>query len=174
MKPKNFRSTTEMSTCSSPHQMYQDLAVDAVLLHFNDQLPSFSDEENQRILDAAQVAAETVLGLAHVPNDWLSFLEALRSGAPGARQAKLRAELKDLVYDSMPAKDAKLSEDQQAALEGVRRCCTAKSYHNLTDAMFELDQAYGYEQCILIEQAFTLGYQIAHDPTRLLFEVSKP
>jgi len=166
MKARNFCSTLETETRLDPHRCFEALAIDAALLAVNDQLPSLSDEEQQRILDAAQVAAQAVLTLAHVPTDWLSFLEALRDN----RAAKLNDQLHGYIFDLLPPRDDGMSEAQMAALARVQACTAPKKFADLHSAMMDLELAYALEVNKVIEEAFTLGYQIAHDPTPILFK----
>ena len=166
MKTRNFHSTLESASRLSPHTCFEALAIDAALLALDDQLPTLSDEENQRIVDAAQAAAQAILKMAHVPWDWLSFLEALRDD----RAAKLNDQLHDYIYELLPPRDGAMSEDQMAALARVRACTAPKKFADLHDAMMDMELAYAMEVNKVIEQAFTLGYQIAHDPTPLLFK----
>ena len=165
MKNRDFCSTLEFATRLDPHRCFEALAIDAALLALNDQLPSLSDEEQQRILDAAQAAALAVLALAHVPTDWISFLEALRDD----RAAKLNDQLHGYIFDLLPPRDDAMSEEQMAALARVRACTAPKKFADLHSAMVDLELSFAIEVNKVIEEAFVLGYQIAHDPTPILF-----
>jgi hypothetical protein len=165
MKPKNFHSTISLETRLTPHDIYEALAVDAALLEIGDQLPELSDEEHDRVVRAAQRAASTIFELARVPTDWISFLAGLRSD----RTAKLHGELHDRIFDMMEPKNSQMTADQVAALERISALIQPGNYECLYDAMCALESSYADEANLLIEQAFALGFDIAHDPGRLIF-----
>lgn len=165
-KRRNFYSTVGSDTNMKPHDLYTALAIDAALLAVNDRLSELSDEQNQAVLDAAQTAAGAALQLAHVPNDWLDFLENLRSD----RQAKLRDTVHDAIYENLPPRDGAMSEEQMAALARVRACTAPKKFADLEQAMGDLELAYAIEVNTVIEQAFNLGFRVATEPAALLYE----
>lgn len=169
-KDLNFRSTVESGTLLTPHALYEMLAVDAVLLAMNEELPEMSDEENERLVAAAATAAQTVLALAHVATDWISLVEALHDD----RAAEIRGELLDIIYEHLPRTPKHIRQDQDDALVAIRALCDPGDYDKLHSAMFDLELAVGLEGNYLIEKAFQLGFEISRDPSRLIFRAMDP
>lgn len=167
MSSKNFISTLETETELSPREIFSALATDAALLELDSQLPQLSDEERQRILDAAQTAARAVLKLAQVPNDWISFLEAMRFDY----ESKLREELFYFLYDLMPPMDmASVDSRQQKAMADVRKLVAPANYGHLHEALTDLESANWGAVSEATEAGFILGFQVARDPRPILFE----
>lgn len=164
---KNFHSTLEAATRITPHAAFTALAIDAALLQVNDQLPALSDAEQARVIDAAQVAAQTVLALANVPTDWLSFIEALRHD----RSEQVRRLLWEIIDEHLPCDAARLfSEEKIAAVDRLRVLVRPGTHEALHDALFALEDAYLGHVLATVEEAFILGFEIAHNPAKLLLE----
>lgn len=164
-QPKNFGSTIECATQLTPHGTYESLAIDAALLQANDQLPSLSEEEQQRLISAASTAAQTVLALAQVPDVWLDFVGKLQHD----RREKMRSEMWESVFDLLPG-GADLSDAKTIAEGKIMTCARPGREEATRQAMNALADIYMGEVLEAIYSSFQLGYEIAHDPTRLLFE----
>lgn len=163
---KNFSSCVSSDTALDPHELYICLATDAVLLHFNDELPNLSDEENQRLLDAAHYAAQAVLRLAQVPTDWIAFQEALSFDY----ETTLRSDLHAIIYDLMRPINPVLSEEEGKALERIRKNVAPANYGQLHEAVQDYELANWRLISDGIEDGFKLGFQIAFDPRPILYE----
>lgn len=162
----NFSSCMEGDTDLTPHDVYVNLAIDATLLRFNDQLPEMGDDANQFLLDVAHTAATAALELARVPDDWLSLVGALHY----KREDKIRTELWEIVFELLPESSKDLHEEKTAAEEKILACAQPGRKEAMRRAMNDLDQSYMAEVLESIYASFALGYEIAHDPTRLIIE----
>lgn len=167
MQAKNFCSTLETETSLTPHKAYIALGIDAALLQFNDDLPNMTDDENQRLIEAAHVAAATALQLAQVPDQWLDFMEAMRADY----RNQVRQELWEIVFEQLPDDKARVCGDEKvAALEKLRRMVGESRKKALFDAVMELDEAYMTHLLYEVEEAFALGFEVASNPAKLLLE----
>ena len=169
MKPKNFYPSIETETKLKPYDAFESLAVDAAMLHYDEQLAGMSDEEAARLTNAAAIAARTVLQLARVPDDWLALVAALhRDEGP-----LLRSELHDAVYDLMGRPPKHITEAEREAIDRVRDLCLPGRRDELHKALLDYEFAHGLEVLDACEQAFRVGYNVARDPFKLIFEVKR-
>lgn len=163
---RNFCSTTETDTNLKVHELYINLGIDAALLIVNDRLPELSDEDNQTVIDAAQAAATAVLDLARVPNNWLDLLENLHYD----RSEKVRSEMWEIVFDLLPAAEDAAGERMGRIQTKILACAKPGREETMRRAVNELSDFYMREVLETIQAAFQLGYELAHDPTKLILE----
>lgn len=164
----NFVSTLATHTAIDPHAAYTCLAIDSALLHFNEQLPKLDDEEQQLICDSAQAAAQAVLAMAAVPNDWLDILVKLDRPAG----LEVRSGLWEIVFDLLDEGPA-AHERKTKLEETLLACAGASSKEAARNAINALSDVYMHEILESIYAAFQLGFEIATDPTRLIIEKTK-
>lgn len=165
----NFCSALETDSDLTPHDVYVALATDAALLALNDQLPDLDDEEHNRILKAACHAAQAVLALARVPDDWISIVAGLNY----ERDEKVKSILWEMLYDLLPCEDKGLRDDRGKAEKRIFSCVRPGKEDAMERAMGDLSNVYLGVSIATTEAAFHLGYEIAHDPTRLLLEKAR-
>lgn len=165
----HFCSTLESNPAATPHDFAINLALDAALLHLNDQLPHLDAAASQLILDAAQAAATAVLNLCHVPDEWPRFVACVNFDT----KSQVRSELWDIVLELMPKPARQIREQQEMAHELALRFARPERQDAMHKALFDLDNAYMGYVIESIYQAFKLGFELAHDPRRLIMEECK-
>lgn len=166
MTDHNFISTTECDTVHTPHELIEAQAVDMALLAMNERLPDMADGELDRLMDVAAEVTQAVLKLAHVPDNWLGFLERV----PRDRLPLLRAQIASIVYDQIPNRPGPLSARRREALEQIRALVPKEHHKTLYRLILDYESA-DWEHLIAdTDNAFALGYALGRDPSAFFFE----